>query len=88
MKNNKTIQELKETRVKTTFKVEVEIDLPYYDHQEWIDQRLEEVIKKVYDQICKRDTEGHLNGEDAYCMGHKYEVFYGYDEEEEYNIND
>lgn len=88
MKENRTIKELKNTRVKTTFKVEVEIDLPYLDNKEWINQRLEEVIEKVYTNIIKNDTDGHFSGEDNYNMGHRYEVFYGYDEEEEYSLDD
>ena len=78
MKDNRTIKELKDTRVKTTFKVEVEIDLPY----------LEEVLSKVSENISKNDINGHFSGEDNYNMGHRYEVFYGYEEEEEYNIHD
>lgn len=88
MKDNRTIKELKDTRVKTTFKVEIEIDLPYLDNKEWINQRVEEVIEKVCMNIVKNDTDGHFSGEDNYNMGHRYEVFYGYEEEEEYNIHD
>lgn len=88
MKENRTIKELKNTRVKTTFKVEVEIDLPYLDNKEWINQRLEEVLSKVSENISKNDINGHFSGEDNYNMGHRYEVFYGYDEEEEYSLDD
>ena len=88
MKNNKTIQELKDTRVKTTFKVEVEIDIPYLDNDKCLNERLKEVMAEVLSRINKDDTDGHFDGEDSFSMGHKYEVFYGYEEEEAYNIHD
>lgn len=87
-KRAKTMDELKKTRIKTTFKVELEFDLPYLDNKSWIDQRLEEVMKEVYDRISKRDTDGHFDGEDCYNMTHRYEAFYGYDEEVEYMIDE
>lgn len=88
MKDNRTIKELKDTRVKTTFKVEVEIDLPYFDNKEYMNQRLEEVLSKISDNISKNDIEGYIYGEDDYNMGHKYEAFYNCYDEEEYNIDD
>lgn len=88
MKENRTIQELKNTRVKTTFKVEIEIDLPYLDNTDWLDQRLEDIMEDVYNKIRKRETDGHFERNDCYNMGHKWDVFYGYDEEIEYNTDD
>ena len=88
MKKYKTLRELKNTRVKTTFKVEIEIDLPYFDNEKFLNDRLKEVMTEVLSRINKDDTDGHFDGEDSFSMGHKYEVFYGYEEEEEYNIHD
>lgn len=88
MKNNKTIQELKDTRVKTTFKVEITLDLPYFDNHSYVNQRLSETLEEILDRVNKNDTDGYFEKEDCYQMGHKTETFYGYEEEEEYNIHD
>ena len=88
MKNNKTILELKDTRVKTTFKVEITLDLPYFDNHSYVNQRLSETLEEILDRVNKNDTDGYFEKEDCYQMGHKTETFYGYEEEEEYNIHD
>ena len=88
MKGNRTIKELKNTRVKTTFKVEITLDLPYFDNHSHVNQRLSEALEEVLHRVNKNDTDGHFEKEDCYQMGHKTETFYGYEEEEEYNLDD
>ena len=78
----------KDMRTKTTFKVEIKLDLPSCDNREWVDQRLKEVMSKIMDNLNKNDFDGQLKGDDGNFMSHCYEAFYGYDEEEEYNAND
>ena len=58
MKDNRTFKELKNTRVTTTFKVEIKLDLPYLDNKEYINQRLEEVLSKISDNISQNNIEG------------------------------
>jgi hypothetical protein len=84
----RSIQELRDTRVKTTFKVEITLDLPYFDNHSCVNQRLSEAIEEILHRVNKNDTDGHFEQEDCYQMGHKVETFYGYEEEEEYNIHD
>ena len=86
-KINKSLEELKSTRVKTTFKVEIEVDLPYLDNNDWLDQRIEEIMEEIYNKIRKRETDGHFERNDCYNMGHKCDVFFGYDEEIEYSTD-
>ena len=88
MRKTKTIQKLNDTRVKTTFKVEITLDLPYLDNKNYVDKRLSEAMEEILSQINKGETDGHFDTEDCWKMGHKTEAFYGYEEEEEYNIHD
>ena len=88
MKDTRTIQELRDTRVKTTFKVEITLDLPYFDNHSHVNQRLSEALEEILHRVNKNDTDGHFEKEDCYQMRHKTETFYGYEEEEEYNIHD
>ena len=88
MKNNKTIQELKDTRVKTTFKVEITVDLPYFDKTDYLEVRLIDLLEEMMKKINQGCTDGHVSTEDNYNLGHKMEMFYGVEEEEEYNIHD
>jgi hypothetical protein len=87
-RNPKTIKEMKDTRVKTTFKVEITLDLPYFDNHSYVNVRLREAVEEILTRINKEDTDGHFEQEDNYQMNHKTEVFYGYEEEQEYNIHD
>ena len=66
MKDNRTIKELKDTRVKTTFKVEITLDLPYFDNHSHVNQRLSEALEEVLHRVNKNDTDGHFEKEDCY----------------------
>lgn len=87
MKDTRTIQELKDTRVKTTFKVEVTVDLPYFDNHNYLTMYLRDIMEEITKRVDGNDTDGHIVNEDNF-KGHKIETFYGTDEEEEYNIHD
>lgn len=87
-KRHRSITELRDTRVKTTFKVEVVLDIPYLDNKEYANTRLREVMEEILSRISKNDIDGHIDTEDSWQMGHKMEAFYGIEEEEEYNIHD
>ena len=87
-KDRRTIQELKETRVETTFTVKITLDLPYFDNKEYLDKRLSEALEEIISRVNKGKTDGYFEKEDCWQMGHKTEVSYGYEEEEEYNVND
>ena len=87
-KRHRSIAELKDTRVKTTFKVEIEVDLPYFDNREYLNIRIRELLEKISTKVSENDTDGCIDTEDCYNMGHILKASYGYDEEEEYNIHD
>ena len=87
-KRHRSIEELRDTRVTTTFKVELTFDLPYLDNKKYLDQRLSEAIEEILSQINRGKTDGHFSTDDGYQMGHKTEALYGYEEETEYNIHD
>lgn len=87
-KRHRSITELRDTRVKTTFNVEIILDLPYLDNKEYVNIRLREVIEEILSKISKNDIDGHIDTEDSWQMGHKMKAFYGIEEEEEYNIHD
>ena len=78
----------KRMRTNTTFKVEITIDLPSCDNNEWLNQRIKESVDMVLHYLNKDDFEGHLSGDDGDFMGHRYEIFYGYDEETDYDENE
>ena len=87
-KRHRSIMELKDTRVRTTFKVEIVLDIPYFDNKQYVNTRLSEVMEEILSKINKNDPNGHIDTEDGWQMGHKIEAFYGYEDEEEYNIHD
>lgn len=87
MKNNKTIQELKDTRVKTTFEVKVTVDLPCCDVHNYLNMYLRDIIEQITKKVDSNNTDGHFTKTDDE-LGHSSEVFYGIEEQEEYNIHD
>ncbi len=87
MKNNKTIQELKNTRVKTTFEVKIEVELPYLDNKDCLNMYLRDVLEEITNKVANDNTDGHITNEDTF-KDHKVEAFYGVEEEEEYNTHD
>lgn len=87
MKKNKTIQELRDTRIKTTFKVEIEVELPYLDNKKYLDMYIHDILEEITKKVDNKDINGHFAKTDEE-LGHIIEVFYGIDEEQEWNIHD
>lgn len=87
MKTNKTIQELNDTRVKTTFEVKITVDLPYYDVHNYLNMYLRDIMEEITKRVDNNDTLGHIERTNDE-LGHSSETFYGVEEEEEYNIHD
>ena len=87
MKNNKTIQELRDTRVKTTFKVEVTIDLPYFHNHDYLTMHLSDIMEELSKRVDKNDTNGYFTKTNDE-LRHYSEVSYEIEEEDEYNIHD
>ena len=52
-KRHRSITELRDTRVKTTFKVEITLDIPYLDNKEYVNTRLREVMEEILSRISK-----------------------------------
>lgn len=83
----KSIQELKDTRIKATFKVEIEVELPYLDKNNYLNMHLRDVLEEITNKVANDNTDGHITNEDTF-KEHKVEAFYGVEEEEEWNIHD
>lgn len=83
----RTIQELRDTRVKTTFKIEIEVELPYLDNKKYLNMYLRDILEEITNKVDINNTDGHIVNEDTF-KGHKSEAFYGVEEEEEWNIHD
>lgn len=83
----RSIQELRDTRVKTTFKVEIEVELPYLDNKDYLNMYLRDVLEEITKKVANDNTDGHISNEDTF-KEHKIESFYGVEEEEEWNIHD
>lgn len=83
----RTIKELRDTRVKTTFKIEIEVELPYLDNKNYLNMYLRDILEEITNKVDSHSTDGHIANEDTF-KGHKVEAFYGIEEEEEWNIHD
>ena len=86
-KRHRSITELRDTRVKTTFEVKIEVELPYLDNKDYLNMYLRNVLEEITKKVANDNTDGHITNEDNF-KGHKTEAFYGVEEEEEYNIHD
>jgi len=82
----RSIQELRDTRIKATFKVEIKVELPYLDENNYLNIYLRDVLEEITNKVAN-NTDGHITNEDTF-KEHKVEAFYGVEEEEEWNIHD